>query len=259
VHLFSPPHRLLERYDVYPVCSGRGCTYACSFCAAGALSGRAYRTRTPGHVIEEMRYVAAAFDVDHFFIVDDTFTAIPERAYEICSLIEEHLPRIRWVCECRTNSVLNGVLKGTTLQQIEVAVEAAYEAGIPEVVGSFIIGLPGDTYASALETIGFALRLKAKSEAPVPRQPHPLPAGGVHRARRAARHYHPPPGSPRLHQRRDPHPSPGVERQGGTRTGDAGRVGAAELASAGSEVRRRVDGAGGAGLGGGSPRTERAR
>lgn len=191
VHPFSPPGRLHDRYDVYPVCSGRGCTYACSFCAAGALSGRAYRTCSPERVVAEMKLVARDFGVNHFFIVDDTFTAIPERAYRICELIREELPGVRWLCECRTNSVsphllramalsgcyklqfgvesgnqevLNTVLKGTTLAQIERAVTSAYEAGISEVVGSFIIGLPGETYQSALSTIGFALKLKGLAE-----------------------------------------------------------------------------------------------
>lgn len=191
VHPFAPTGKLHDRYDVYPVCSGRGCTYACRFCAAGALSGRAYRTCSPARVIAEMKLVARDFGANQFFIVDDTFTAIPERAYEICRLIQQELPGARWLCECRTNSVsphllramaesgcyklqfgvesgnqaiLNTVLKGTTLEQIERAVTAAYEANITEVVGSFIIGLPGDTYQSCLETIAFALKLKGIAE-----------------------------------------------------------------------------------------------
>lgn len=191
VHYFARDGRLLDRYDAYAVCSGRGCTYTCSFCAAGALSGRAYRVRSPEAIVREIEHVAGEFGVDHFFIVDDTFTAIPERAYALCSLLAQRAPGIRWVCECRTNTVsrhllekmaesgcyklqfgiesgnqeiLNGVLKGTTLRQIEEAVRNSYLAGISEVVGSFIIGLPGETYETAMETIRFALQLKAIAE-----------------------------------------------------------------------------------------------
>ena len=191
VRHFARPGELLDLYDVYPVCSGRGCTYTCSFCAAGALSGRAYRVRSPEHVGEEIRYIVKEYGVNHFFIVDDTFTAIPERAYAICDIIQRDVPGAQWLCECRTNSVsphllktmadagcyklqfgiesgnqavLNTVLKGTTLEQIQEAVYYAFEAGITEVVGSLIIGLPGETYQSALETIGFALKLKSIAE-----------------------------------------------------------------------------------------------
>jgi anaerobic magnesium-protoporphyrin IX monomethyl ester cyclase len=191
-HHFAP----VSRYDAHPIATGRGCTYKCAFCAAGTLSGRNYRVRSPQSIVEEVKHVATHHGVDTFFFVDDTFTAIPERTYAICDLLKRKAPDIHWVCECRTNTVspallramaragcfrlqfgiesgnqemLNRVQKGTTVEQIEAAVLSAFEAGIHDVVGSFIIGLPGETYETALETISFALkfrRLAARTRGP---------------------------------------------------------------------------------------------
>ena len=192
VHHFAPRvGRLAERYPVYPVCTGRGCTYACSFCGAAALSGRAYRIRSPENVVAEMAGVARQYGMDQFFFVDDTFTAVSERTYKLCELIAKELPGSHWICECRTNCVsrhllrtmaeagcyklqfgiesgnqqiLNGVQKGTTLEQIEEEVRNAFECGIEEVIGSFIVGLPGESLETAMETVAFSIKLKGVAE-----------------------------------------------------------------------------------------------
>ena len=56
--------------------TGRGCKSRCTFCLwPQTVGGHRYRTRSVGHVIEEMRWAKKAFpQVKEFFFDDDTFT-----------------------------------------------------------------------------------------------------------------------------------------------------------------------------------------
>ena len=56
--------------------TGRGCKSHCTFCLwPQTVGGHRYRTRSVGHVVEEMRWAKAAFpQVKEFFFDDDTFT-----------------------------------------------------------------------------------------------------------------------------------------------------------------------------------------
>ena len=53
---------------------------------------------------------------------------------------------------------LNTIRKGTTLEQIGVAVRAAQEVGL-KVSTPFMFGIPGETFEEGLETIEFAVKL----------------------------------------------------------------------------------------------------
>src|SRR3712207_9118053 len=56
--------------------TGRGCKSRCTFCLwPQTVGGHRYRTRSVGHVVEEIRYVQANFPgLREVFFDDDTFT-----------------------------------------------------------------------------------------------------------------------------------------------------------------------------------------
>ncbi|MEW6600119.1 MAG: radical SAM protein, partial [Nitrospirota bacterium] len=63
---------------------GRGCPYACSYCINGRLhelhenEKRHVRYKTPGRIIEELKYGLQKTGCDIFRFVDETFTAMSE-------------------------------------------------------------------------------------------------------------------------------------------------------------------------------------
>jgi radical SAM superfamily enzyme YgiQ (UPF0313 family) len=65
--------------------TGRGCKSRCTFCLwPQTVGGHRYRTRSVGHVMEEIRYIKAEFPgLKEIFFDDDTFTDDLPRAEAI--------------------------------------------------------------------------------------------------------------------------------------------------------------------------------
>ena len=64
------------KHPYISIYSGRGCKSRCTFCLwPQTIGGHRYRTRSVGHVIEELKWARNAFpQVKEFFFDDDTFT-----------------------------------------------------------------------------------------------------------------------------------------------------------------------------------------
>ncbi|MDE2352423.1 MAG: hopanoid biosynthesis associated radical SAM protein HpnJ, partial [Alphaproteobacteria bacterium] len=73
------------KHPYISIYTGRGCKSRCTFCLwPQTVGGHRYRTRSVGHVIEEIKYAKAAFpQVKEFFFDDDTFTDDIERTEAI--------------------------------------------------------------------------------------------------------------------------------------------------------------------------------
>ena len=187
-----PAYDLLPSLDPYfisaPACrpftimyASKGCPYACSFCT---VARTAWRFRSADSVLEELRYLADRFGIRTVSFFDETFTMNKRRVREICDGIRrEHLD-VRWYCNTRVHLVdpellaamraagcsgisfgvesgnqriLDSVSKQATVEQAAQAIRWAKEAGI-KTYCAFILGLPGETWESAIDTIEFALR-----------------------------------------------------------------------------------------------------
>lgn len=184
------PARDLISMDNYLVKGGiitsRGCPGACVFCAASALSGGKYRMRSIDNVLEEIRHLIEIYECKYIYILDDTFTAIPERTEEFCAKKTEMGLEFKWYCESRVDvgsyelfkkmaesgcfeiqfgvesgsqEILKNIRKNITLSQIENSIKWAREAGISDIVCSFMIGHHTDTPDTVQETINFAEHL----------------------------------------------------------------------------------------------------
>jgi anaerobic magnesium-protoporphyrin IX monomethyl ester cyclase len=163
--------------------TSRGCPFSCRFCSAGFYGGKAFRARSAGNVLAEVREMQEQGFRDISFF-DDTFTIDRRRVLDICQgLGELGLP---WRCLSRTDTVdmemlrqmresgcyqiffgvesgdqnmLDMMCKGASPEQTRQAFSWCDELGI-ETVGSFVLGYPGETHESIKRTISFARELR---------------------------------------------------------------------------------------------------
>lgn len=171
-----------------------GCPFNCSFCIMPKLG---FKQRAIKNVIRELKYIKG-LGIKNIYFDDQTFGADRKRAIKLCKqIIANHL-FFEWVCFSRVDVVNKELLtfmikagcklimfgvesgsqeildrhrKGITKDQIRKTFRLCKEMGI-EVVGTFILGLPGDTKETCLETIRFAKELDcdyASFNIPVPR------------------------------------------------------------------------------------------
>jgi hopanoid biosynthesis associated radical SAM protein HpnJ len=161
--------------------TGRGCRSQCTFCLwPQTVGGHRYRTRSAGHVLEEMSLAKAWFpEVKEVFFDDDTFTDDRPRAEEIARGMGRL--GLTWSCNAKANvpretlqvladnglrlllvgfesgneQILRNVKKGVRLERARQFARDCHDLGIT-LHGTFILGLPGETKETIQETIRFA-------------------------------------------------------------------------------------------------------
>lgn len=169
------------KHPYLSIYTGRGCKSRCTFCLwPQTIGGHKYRTRSPEHVIEEMRRAKEYFpEVKEFFFDDDTFTDDLKRAEIIAKGMGEI--GIPWSCNAKANvpyetlkvlrdnglrlfvvgyesgnrQILINIKKGVRLDHARQFTENCHKLGI-QIHGTFIVGLPGETKETIEETIRFA-------------------------------------------------------------------------------------------------------
>ena len=161
--------------------TGRGCRSKCTFCLwPQTVGGQRYRTRSVGHVAEEMALAQRLFpQVKEFFFDDDTFTddlpraeAIAKRLgalgmtwsvnakanvpYATLKVLKDNGLRLLLVgYESGNQQILNNIKKGVRVDVARRFTRDCKALGIA-IHGTFILGLPGETRETIQETIGFA-------------------------------------------------------------------------------------------------------
>ncbi len=173
----------VRRKPFATVLTDYGCPFLCSFCIMATLG---YRYRTIDNVMAELHYIWKLGKREIFFM-DQTFGTIRQRALEMCRRMAEDGLKFGWVCYSRVDLVDRELLlamsgagchtiifgvesaseeilriyrKGYTKQQIRTAFSLCRELGI-RTVATFIIGLPEDSWDTAMETIDFLTDIKA--------------------------------------------------------------------------------------------------
>src|SRR5436305_626417 len=164
--------------------TGRGCKSRCTFCLwPQTVGGHRYRTRSVGHVAEEIAWAQKAFpQVKEFFFDDDTFTDNLPRAEAIA--IELGKLGVTWSCNAKANVPRKTleVMRNNGLRLLLVGYESGnqqilynikkrmrselarrftkdcHDLGIT-IHGTFIMGLPGETRETIEETIRFATEI----------------------------------------------------------------------------------------------------
>ena len=164
--------------------TGRGCKSRCTFCLwPQTVGGHRYRTRSVGHVIDEIRWAKSAFpQVKEFFFDDDTFTDDLPRAEAIAKELGKL--GITWSCNAKANvprktlevlhdnglrlllvgyesgnqQILHNIKKGMRIEVAERFTKDCHDLGVT-IHGTFILGLPGETGDTIRETVEFAKRI----------------------------------------------------------------------------------------------------
>lgn len=117
------------------VITSRGCPGNCIYCSATALSGARYRVRSVEHTLLEIMMIKAIFH-EHLkviYILDDTFTAIPDRVFQFINLKKKLKLDFVWRCESRVDVVTEEMVKGLAESNC-VGVAYGVESGSQEVL-----------------------------------------------------------------------------------------------------------------------------
>jgi radical SAM superfamily enzyme YgiQ (UPF0313 family) len=179
-----PISRYLAMRVPVSILSSRGCPMDCSFCVGHRMTGRKGRFRNPYQVVDEIE-AAHRLGFEEVCIDDDLFTRKRSHVFTICDEIvrrglkmdmyifarvdtvdSELLRKLRaagckMICfglESGNQKVLDLADKRATPEKARRAVELCKEVGISP-LGSFILGLPGETRDTMEETISFAQSL----------------------------------------------------------------------------------------------------
>lgn len=166
--------------------TSRGCPYQCIYCDIPLLGGGKWRSRSPEHVLGEMKVLNEA-GYRSVYLTDDHFLQKRNRIQAICEGIIENKLQFSWGCEGRVDSIavsefpllkkanctmlafgveagtqkiLDRLKKRQKLEQIEYAINVAKKSGIDTIHGFFLVGSPDETEDDIMESFRFAARLK---------------------------------------------------------------------------------------------------
>jgi hopanoid biosynthesis associated radical SAM protein HpnJ len=172
------------RHPYVSLYTGRGCKSRCTFCLwPQTVGGHRYRTRSVGHVVEEIAWAQKAMpQVKEFFFDDDTFTDDLPRAEAIARELGKL--GVTWSCNAKANvpretlrvlrdnglrlllvgyetgnqQILLNIKKGMRVEFARRFTRDCRDLGIT-IHGTFILGLPGETRETIEETIRFATEI----------------------------------------------------------------------------------------------------
>lgn len=174
-------------YPTVSIFSSRGCPSRCFYCMySQVMFGKKYRKRSAQNLFEEVQYIIKEFpEVKEILIDDDNFAVDQENVQEFCKLMIDNKIKLKWVVQCRVTlkyetmvlmkkagcrlvvvgyesgnqKVLDGMHKGITLEMSRTFNEAAKKAHM-RVHGCFMVGNPGETKETMMDTLRFAKSLR---------------------------------------------------------------------------------------------------
>lgn len=177
--------------------ASRGCCFNCDFCYN--VFGRGYRIRSHEHLFKEIVYLLDRHRVDFISFQDNLFMANKDWVSKFVTLYKQHGYEFRWSCTGRVDTVdkellelirnancvsvsygiesgsqqmLDNMNKRTTVEIAEDAVNATRACGM-QAPCSFIIGYPGETRETALETAAFCVRNRVRLNSMTFATPYP--------------------------------------------------------------------------------------
>jgi radical SAM superfamily enzyme YgiQ (UPF0313 family) len=153
------------------IATTRGCPFKCNWCAK-PIYGNRYNSRSPGHVIQEIKLLKERFQFDHVWFCDDIFGLKPGWVHEFADLTKREGIKFRFKIQARVDlmmqenyirdlakagcenvwmgaesgsqKILDAMDKGTRVEQIYTACSLLKKHNIKP---SFFIqfGYPGET------------------------------------------------------------------------------------------------------------------
>lgn len=177
----------IPRYPFFMIFTGRACPMDCNFCASKTIWGNKVRLKTAEKVIEEIDFLVKEYNVKVIDIADDIFTLNKTRLHKILDLLIRRNYNLYFNCSSRVDTIdeydlfklkkagcylirygvesgsqemLDKMNKNICLKNIEETFELTHKVGITS-SASFILGYPGETKETAMQTIRLARKLKA--------------------------------------------------------------------------------------------------
>jgi anaerobic magnesium-protoporphyrin IX monomethyl ester cyclase len=174
-------------FPTISIFSSRGCPSKCFYCMySQVMFGKGYRKRSANNLFNECVYITENFpEVKEILIDDDNFAVDQENVKEFCNLIIQNNLNLKWTVQVRVNlkyetmllmkkagckllvagfesgnqQILDKMHKGITLEQSLKFNKDAKKAKI-RVHGCFMVGNPGETKDTMMETLEFAKKLR---------------------------------------------------------------------------------------------------
>ncbi len=171
--------------------SGRGCVGRCKFCSAHAFTQLRWRQRSAKNLIEEIKQSLSEHpSLTSVFFAEASFTSNRKRVFEFCEEKQKRRLTFDWGAFSRTDAISEDMVKimaasgctylsfgiesgskaqlkrcgkKTSLQQIKKAIRLCKKHGITP-WANFIIGMPGETYDDALQTLKLITELELDPE-----------------------------------------------------------------------------------------------
>ncbi|MBF8300831.1 MAG: radical protein, partial [Acidobacteria bacterium] len=180
IHKYAIP-TMAGRY-VLSMMLSRGCPFKCTFCDAPITMGKKLRFWSMDRIIHDIRWNVEKYGCTNFVFKDSTFTANKKWAGEFCDALLASGLKIKWRCNTRVNLVpqpllekmrqagcyvinfgvesgspviLKNIQKETRIEDIYDAHRRCRALGI-RTYATFLMGSPGETDETALETIKVA-------------------------------------------------------------------------------------------------------
>lgn len=175
----------LPRRAIY-IEAGRGCPFACTFCATAPFWERKYRVKPVERIIEEIRFLYELYGYNAFMLVHDLLTADKEFINNFSdAMMESRLP-VEWMANHRTDINLRGLLpkmktagcwamffgiesasarlqkvmhKGLKHEGVVSTISGLSDLGIASTC-SFVIGFPDETPEELSSTVVMGAELK---------------------------------------------------------------------------------------------------
>ena len=178
-------------YPMIQIFTSRGCPSRCVYCVwPQTMMGHEFRVRSVSNVVDELEYIADELPmIKEIILEDDTFTYDKKRVSEFCDeIFHRDLHRTvfneggrYWTANARADipldllrrmkragcrmlivgfesgsqEILNKAKKGIKVETARHFAKNAKKAGV-QVMGCFMVGLPGENRKTALETLKFA-------------------------------------------------------------------------------------------------------
>jgi len=172
----------------FSVITSRGCPYQCVFCSIHNISGSKWRGRSPMNVLGEIEMLIKEYGARHFLFEDDNMTVDMKRAETIFKEMAGKHKNITWSApngiradrmsvelaqamkesgcisvslgiESGDQKFLNSFIKKKLdLREVQKTTKILTRVGI-NVIGFFILGIPGETEESIKTSVDFAKKL----------------------------------------------------------------------------------------------------
>lgn len=199
ITLYAPEPYENQRLPSTNIIAARGCTWSrCTFCERSGPMKRKYRAQSPERTLEEVKGLVRDYGVRELVFYDDDLMSNARWIRRFSELLLESGLDLLWACRAISNGsirrevlelarraglwalfigfesgsqeLLDNIKKGITVEQSLQVSRWCHELDI-QIIGSFILGLPGEDPVKGAQTIDFAKRLDVDYAAFIPLHP----------------------------------------------------------------------------------------